>query len=271
LRAVIGLMRMAIVAVLTTGLLLARPQRACAADDYRELVRRALAAFDAKQWSEARGLFDAAHRIEPNARTLRGLGMVAFEMEDFVGAYRFLRDSLRDRRRPLEGALRAKTEQLLTRTRLLIGRVRLTLDPAHASVTLDGQPMATSEDIWLNIGLHQLTIEADGFQSRKLSLDIRDGDDKDLDVSLAPLALAVDTSRSTSPSGEAVAASLQPRHGQSDDEASLLGRWWFWAAAIGVVAAGVGATILIQQQSEAGREPPIEGTGGVVISTLSQR
>jgi tetratricopeptide (TPR) repeat protein len=265
LRVVVGLTRtLALLAVLNGPLLTAGPARA-APDDYRDLVRRALAAFDLKQWDKARELFSAAHEIEPNARTLRGLGMVAFEMEDFVEAYKLLYQSLHDRRRPLEGALRERTEDLLKRTRLLVGRVRMSVTPDEAQVKMDGESVDPTDELWLTIGLHLLTVEARGYETKKISLDIRDGDDQQIEVELDPLDLSARRTASLAP----IAGNLTSASDASDDDASVFQKWWFWAAAAGVVAAGVGTTLLIKNAGKPDESPPVKGTGGVVIATLS--
>jgi hypothetical protein len=266
LRVVAGLTRALALLGVLTGLLTAGPAHAKPGDDYRDLVRRALAAFDAKRWEDARELFDAAHQIEPNARTLRGLGMVAFEMEDFVQAYQLLHQSLIDHRRPLEGALRQKTEELLKRTRLLVGRVRMSVTPGSASVKMDGEAVDASTELWLTIGLHLLTVEASGYDTKKLSLDIRDGDDQEIAIDLEPLDLAA--RRTAQP--DAVAVSLRSGNAvQREEASSIFEKWWFWAAAGGVVAAGVGTALLIKGAGGPTDNPPVKGTGGVVITALS--
>jgi tetratricopeptide (TPR) repeat protein len=266
LRVVVVLTRtLALLAVLNGLVLTAGPARATPGDDYRELVRRALAAFDQKQWDKARELFSAAHELDPNARTLRGLGMVAFEMEDFVEAYKLLYQSLHDRRRPLEGALREKTEDLLKRTRLLVGRVRLSVTPDEALVHMDGESVDPTAELWVTIGLHLLTVEARGYETKKISLDIRDGDDQQLEVELEPLDLGARRTASMAP----VAVNLTSPSTASDEDSTVFQKWWFWAAAAGVVAAGVGTTLLVTNARKPIESPPIEGTGGVVTQTLS--
>lgn len=240
--------------------------------NYRELVRKALVAFDAKHWDEARALFQAAHQLEPNARTLRGLGMVAFEMEDFVGAYRLLRQSLGDSRRALDGSLREQTEALLKRTRLLIGRLRVSVTPEEAALKLDGESIQADEDVWLNIGLHVLIAEAQGFEQKKLSLDVRNGDDQQLDIELDPIPLVASvgpTATEREVASQRVTASLngQPGRAPQEDD-SIVRKWWFWAGAGGLVVVGVGA-VLLAQSGEPSAKAPTKGTGGVVITALS--
>jgi hypothetical protein len=270
LRFVYGFLRATVLVALACGLWLpVMPAAASSNDGYRELVRHALQAFDAKQWERARELFQAAHEREPNARTQRGLGMVAFEMEDFVAAYRLLRASLADPRRRLEAGLRAQTNELLKRARLLIGRVRVAIAPTHATMKLDGEPVEAAEELWLNIGLHVITVEAEGYEPRKLSLDIRNGDDKELSIALeAPAlapSLAAAQSDAASSRGLGVGLATPPRA----DSGTIFGKWWFWAAAAGAVAVGVGATVLLHRDAPLIENPPVKGTDGAVHAALS--
>src|SRR5690349_9454730 len=102
------------------------PQR-CAAqsahDDaaYKELVEQALSEFKHKNWPEARVLFMRAHELNPNARTLRGMGIVSFEMRDYLNAVINLKAALEDKRQPLTEAQRKECDSLLTRARTYVG------------------------------------------------------------------------------------------------------------------------------------------------------
>lgn len=53
--------------------------RAQASDssEYEQLVDKGIAEYRAGHWEESRSLFEQAHAINPNARTLRGLGLAA--------------------------------------------------------------------------------------------------------------------------------------------------------------------------------------------------
>src|SRR5262245_20503032 len=70
------------------------------ADEYNMLIREGLAEYDARNWAEALVLFERAHAVQPNARTLRAIGNVAFEMRRYTKAIDALRASLSDGRKP---------------------------------------------------------------------------------------------------------------------------------------------------------------------------
>src|SRR5262245_44373834 len=50
---------------------------------YRQIVSRAVREFDAGNYAEARGLFNRAHELQPNARTHLGLGLAEFELRNY--------------------------------------------------------------------------------------------------------------------------------------------------------------------------------------------
>jgi hypothetical protein len=247
-----------------------RPAATADGEAYREPVRAALDAFAAKNWVEARRLFSVAHQLEPSARTLRGLGMVAFEMQDYVQARGLLRTALDDARKPLEGDLRGETEALLERTHGLLGRVSLHVVPAEARVLFDGAPVADADgEVWIAAGTHVITVEAAGHTRRTQTIGVAAGGRVELKVQLEPaqpLPAESDTARS-----QAVAASLvtDPYDRQRDagDEA-ITEKWWFWAGA-SVLAVGIAASVIVLASGGDEERPGTKGTGGVVITTLS--
>lgn len=138
--------------------------RAQAADDsaYRATIDEAVREFGAGRFAEARALFKRAHELSPNARTLRGMGMTAFELRAYVQSIRELQASLDDKRKPLEGDLRLRVEALLEKARKFVGVVKLELDPKGASLLIDGKPAELERDgsILLDAGKHVISATA---------------------------------------------------------------------------------------------------------------
>jgi hypothetical protein len=62
---------------------------------YRDLVAEATREFSAGNFAEARTLFEQAHAAKPSARTLRGLGLTAYELRRYVQAVSELEAALR--------------------------------------------------------------------------------------------------------------------------------------------------------------------------------
>ena len=134
---------------------------------YKEQIEQALTEFRLKNWAEARVLFRRAHELNPNARTLRGLGVVSFEMRDYQQAVQHLSYALVDTRQPLTDAQRAECEGLLSRARTFVGSYALHVTPATAQATLDGAPLVRDHEgmVLVPLGEHTLRATAEQFQA----------------------------------------------------------------------------------------------------------
>jgi hypothetical protein len=147
-----------------------------APDEYRELIREGLAEYDAGNWPEAKYFFTKAHEAYPNARTLRGLGMVEFALRDYVEAAGHLDRALQDPINPLTAEMRERVSQLLEQSRGFIAEVQLDVVPATAEVRIDGHPHTLAADgkIRLNPGSHEFSVGLSGYETvvRRLELDV---------------------------------------------------------------------------------------------------
>lgn len=179
----------------------ARPPTAAAADPfdqndpsakepYRKAIKYGVAEYDAQRFEEALGYFRRAHQLYPNARTLRGIGMTAFELRDYVTAVRNLTAAIDDARKPLSAAQRKETQDLIDRCQNFIGVYRLVVSPPGAQVTIDGQAPELQPDgtVMLGLGTHPVEGRAKGHNARKLSVQVRGGERQELVVSLDPVS-----------------------------------------------------------------------------------
>ena len=133
---------------------------------YMDAINAGLEEYGQGRFGEARAFFLQAHATLPSARTLRGIGMCAFELGDYVGAISLLTDALASEVRPLDAAQRTHVEALLSRSLLYVGRLTLTLTPATATVQIDGAAPVMREGVaLLNPGDHEITVEAPGVSS----------------------------------------------------------------------------------------------------------
>jgi hypothetical protein len=172
------------------GLVAARGVAQAGADDaaYKELIDQALSEFKHKNWPEARVLFMRAHEQNPNARTLRGMGIVSFEMRDYLNAVINLKAALEDTRQPLNDAQRKECESLLTRARTYVGVYTLKLDPPEARLSIDGgEPMRDEEGhLLVSFGEHTLVGHAPGRQDTTLRLTVQGGERGEIALVLQP-------------------------------------------------------------------------------------
>lgn len=219
--------------------------------EYRELVEQALAEYAAKNYDEASTLFERAHGLFPNARTLRGMGMAAFELRQYDQSVRHLEAALAADVRPLEGALRQETEALAARARAFVATIELSVSPSHANLSLDGAPIAPGGGaLIVALGPHVVEGSADGYAKARRELRVRGGE-----VVRVELALE------------------RTRHLQASSERRPLVRNpWLWTGVGAVVAGALVAGLVIGLRKEAETSiVPIATTNavpGVALSNL---
>lgn len=234
---------------------------------YREAIDEAVAEYGAGRYPEARALFTRAHALQPSARTLRGLGMAEFELRGYVEAARLLQEALSSTVRPLDGELRTATEALLARARAFIGRFALSLTPPDLQLSVNGAPARVESDntLALPVGDHALYAQAQGYLPISHTLRVNGGESLSLNITLqqeqaAPVAAAPPAQ--PPPQTVTPTSSTPPRDDGGD---SVLSSPWFWtAAAVIVVGAGVGVGFVLLSE-DAETEAPHGGSTGIVL------
>ncbi len=163
------------------------PDAAATPDAYRQLIDQALSEFRHKNWPEARVLFGRAHALSPNARTLRGMGVVSYEMRDYVQAVRDLTLALTDSRQSLTDELRAEAQNLLARARTFVAVYTVSLEPTSAILKVDGSAARQEADgtLLLPFGVHTLSASAGGYETGHTQLSVQGGERGDVSLSLA--------------------------------------------------------------------------------------
>lgn len=161
---------------------------------YQEAVRAGVEEYELEHWNEARAYFERAHTILPNARTLRALALVAFQLRDYVETIERGEAALASVVRPLDAADRSELEGQLGRARQFVARIAVTCKPADASLRLDGRPVTPDEagSLLLNPGPHELTAERAGSAPVTRALQAHSGEDLRLDFVLGEPATARD-------------------------------------------------------------------------------
>ncbi len=143
---------------------------------YSKLVADAVTAFDAGRFRESRELLTRAHQLRPNARTLRGMGLAAFEEGRYSLAMLALDAALRETRQPMSAQQRVECEQLRAESDALTARYAVIGLPPDAELRVDGE-----EPVWdsagqllVDQGSHTLTLRHAG-EIRNLKLAARGG------------------------------------------------------------------------------------------------
>jgi hypothetical protein len=146
-------------------LLLPRAPARAQEGDYKALTAAAIEEHSLGHYEEARALFSKAHALNPNARTLWGMGTAAFEARQYVDAIRLLQQAMVDTRKPLTASQRKQTEALLERAADYVVRVRVDVVPGNAQLSVNGNAMAPDVDgiLMLDAGSHQVIASAPGY------------------------------------------------------------------------------------------------------------
>jgi len=231
-------------------------------EGYRAAIEEALREYEAGHFEEARSLFGRAHQLFPNARTERGLGMVEFELRNYVESIHQLESALDAVVKPLTGTLRTDTERLLARATQFVARVTVEASPAAARVLVDGEPheALAGRPLVLPVGDHVVELQSSGYLPEKRKLRVRGGESQTLRIVLAKRGASSPSTSTTSPSEEPGGVDRLPSESR---------RWyrspWLWTVVGAVVAGGVAGAVLATQGHGGGKvASPYQGNAGSV-------
>lgn len=216
---------------------------------------------DASNYPEAREEFRRAHEIFPNARTLRGLGMVEFELRNYPVSAKLLEDALRSDVKALEGKLRSDTEELLKRAQRYLGELRIKLDPPTAQLFVDGARTELPENhvLRLQVGSHVLEARAPNRINGRQTVEVVGERRSDVELSLA----------------EPSADGSGPRTGErgpGEPPQPVYKKWWLWTTvAVVAVAGGTVAAIMLTRDKPAPAAQNGANTIGVSLQSLGAR
>ncbi len=153
---------------------------------YQATVRAAIAAQATGDFDGAHALFKQANGLEPNARTLRGMGVASFQAMRFARALRELDAALVHPEKPLDAELRRAVEDLRVRASAEVGVWILRVEPPEARIAIDdGEPAPSQRPLVLDPGLHQLALTAEGFVEQRIEISVMPGTRGPMAVRLA--------------------------------------------------------------------------------------
>jgi hypothetical protein len=152
-------------------------------------LQAAIHAYEAGQLDDARALFEQLHAQSPTARTLRGLGVIAFRQGRFVEAISLLEASLSSPLKPLTPELKRAVELVLADARRQVGRVDLVGCAPQARVQIDGAEGTRDAQgrFLIRPGAHMLLITRAGYLERRHEIAIQAGGELSLDATQTPL------------------------------------------------------------------------------------
>jgi hypothetical protein len=145
---------------------------------YRELIRKALRDYELGHFAESNLYFREAHALQPSARTLRGLGLTAYAVRDYVQALEHFERALANTNRPLAGSLRESVHQLQAQAERFVATLEVSLDPEGAQLAVDERPAQRGTDgrIRVNPGQHDLIATSAGRETVTRRIWVRSGE-----------------------------------------------------------------------------------------------
>lgn len=222
---------------------------------YQTVVRRAVDQFDRGHYERAKALFTEAHQIFPNARTLRGLGMVAYTARDYVQAIPLLESAIASQVKPLDPPLIVEAREVIDRCRGFIGIARVRLVPSEAQLLVNAAPAALAGDgsIALNPGSYEVEAHAPGYLSATrlvriepgvvLELDLTLPRDSSRDVAVPQPVAPREVASATAPEPEPAQVPAPPLDAPPPSESSASVAPWILTGISGAVAVGGGVLL----------------------------
>jgi hypothetical protein len=218
-----------------------QPVPAQAGASYRELIRKAVQEYELGNWAEAKLFFADAHALNPNARTMRGLGLVAYALRNYVEAQTWFQQALDSQLEPLPEKLRIEVSEYLRLSEHFLAHLRVNVDPLAAEIRLDDKPldpqaMAGGGGATVNPGPHELMISLDGYETLRRHLDLDAAANIELSLRLHSLQPAPPP-----PQAIPVAALIpppEPKKPAKEPEAPFIGGWLVAGGSAAVAIAG---------------------------------
>lgn len=231
--------------------------------------RRGMAAMRDGRNAEAAVEFRQSYRLNPLpdvvfnlALALRGAGRFAAS----IGAFeRYLATAPAHMPRARREAVR----ELLPQLRAQVASVRVEVDPADATLRVDGQTIeraANGSDVGelvavdprdanvllLDAGAHSIEVLREGFRAERREITVRGGSQTSermvlvREVPVVPVVVPTQATVTVTP--HPVAA---PPVAQREESPSVFTRWWFWTIAGVVVGGTVGTVVWLTRQPDA--------------------
>jgi tetratricopeptide (TPR) repeat protein len=147
-------------------------------EEARVLFERGLALTDQERWAEALEYFRRSRAIAERPSSAYNAAVALYHLGRYQEAVRAFEDYLRLTTREEDGERYQEAERYLDEMRQNLGRLTLTVSPPDAEVSVDGVPIpgeTARRVLHLDPGRRNITIAAEGHQTRRLSLSVLEG------------------------------------------------------------------------------------------------
>jgi hypothetical protein len=153
------------------------------------LFDQGVAALASERWQEAEALFRRSAEVVPRSSSLYNLALALFELRRYAECVQISERVLSEGKADEVEKLREPAARLRERALTHVAVVLLAVDPADASVTMDGgEALAESgaqRKLLLPSGVHRVTASAPGKVTEERVLALKAGDQTSLDLNLA--------------------------------------------------------------------------------------
>lgn len=219
--------------------------------EYQRTVHQALEEYQTGNYGEMYAAMRRAHELEPNARTLRGMGIAAFELKNYTLALVNLRAALVDTRKPLTAQMLAEVRDVIRRAELYVDTITLAVTPSNAEITVDGDVPTLDEHgaLLVTLGKRELRASLAGYTTAQRTLTVVGGEARQVSITLAAASAADHAAAPTAATtpilpvasvhadGAATSSDPQDAHGSQ--------RTWAYVAFAGAGAFAIGSAVAL--------------------------
>jgi hypothetical protein len=155
-------------------------------DEAAQHFERGLAHVDRREFDAAIAEFQKAYELSPHYSVKYNIGLAWESAERPSCAVDALERYLEQGGAQIRPDRREQVEALIRSSREKLGKIRVTLEPSNARLSLDGQVTTLDpQGIPADPGSHRVVVSAPGYVERTLAFDVRAGESMAVDVSLA--------------------------------------------------------------------------------------
>jgi hypothetical protein len=174
---------------------LARAQGAPAAEEapsdaYKQHMSNGVKLFNDRNYAAAIVEFEAAYAERPRASPLLNIALCHKSLFNYPRAITTLELALSRHGSAMDPTDREAAQHAIDEMRALLGYVTVELDPPHATLLLDGDPLpsdATDKPLPLGPGRHRLSARAEGYAPTEQTITVISGEkDKRVRLALVP-------------------------------------------------------------------------------------
>ncbi len=229
------------------------------------LLSEGTTAYGRGDYAAALDKFTAAYKIFPSPKLWFNIGQANRDLGRPVEAVeafdRFLRDA---GDAPPETLAEARRSAAELKTKL--GQIQVSCAVDGTEITVDGKQVGSTplgEMLWTTPGRHQVAAQHAGYAPAIEDVVVTTGKIATVNIEVLPVDLRPANKTAATADGPIVGTGAAAADQGAAPKPPLYRRTWFWVAAGVVVAAGVGAAIIIANSGRGGGE-----TSGVPATTL---